>query len=400
MADVAPDKPAPGELAPDKLAPDKPARDKRAAAARAPAPATRPVPIRLLLALLLPAAAIYSWLLRDAEGFRFAHPGALALIPIAVALVLWTSFRRPADRHAPLRHPRAAELGARRPGVVARLKDLPVALRVLSIVLLGLALARPQTSRAGSDIELEGIDIVIALDVSGSMQETDLVPNRLDAAKMVIERFVRRRPNDRLGLVVFGRDAYTHVPLTLDHGTFLRMLGELQVGIIDGRGTAIGNGIGVSLNRLRHSDAKSKVIIVLTDGDNNAGNISPIQAARFAQTLGVKVYTILAGDNGDGSGDGSGPPAADPTGGQRQRQPVNPKLLEEIASMTGGAPYLATDTQALARNFQSILEDLEKSRLRDRAILYGELFPKFLWPAFAALVLELGLGLTRWRRLP
>src|SRR5207245_2831918 len=139
-------------------------------------------------------------------------------------LILWTSFRRPGDRHAPLRHPRASELGARRPGMIARLKDLPIVLRLLTAMLLAVTLARPQTSRAGSDIELEGIDIVIALDVSGSMQETDLAPNRLDAAKMVIERFVRRRPNDRLALVVFGRDAYTHVPLTLDHGTFLRML--------------------------------------------------------------------------------------------------------------------------------------------------------------------------------
>ncbi|HEY4185416.1 MAG TPA: VWA domain-containing protein [Polyangia bacterium] len=357
----------------------------------APPAARRPIPTRALLVLLLGVAGIYAFLLRNEEGFRFAHPGALALGPIAVAMILWTVFRRPADRLASFRHPRAGALRAQKAGLVARLRDLPTVLRLFAVVLLAVALARPQTSRATSDLELEGIDIVIALDISGSMQETDLAPNRLDAAKMVIERFVRQRPNDRLALVVFGRDAYTHVPLTLDHGTFLRMLGELQVGIIDGRGTAIGNGIGVALNRLRHSEAKSKVIIVLTDGDNNAGNISPIQAARFAQTLGVKIYTILAGDNG-----ASGP---DPTDG-RQRQPVNPKLLEEIASMTGGAPYLATDTKALAKNFQSILEDLEKSRLHDRGVLYGELFPKFLGPAFLALLLEMALRLTRWRRLP
>ena len=267
-------------------------------------------------------------------------------------------------------------------------------LRLFAVLSIALALARPQTSRVRDDLELEGIDIVIALDVSGSMQETDLVPNRLDAAKMVIDRFVRRRPNDRLGLVVFAKDAYTHVPLTLDHGTYLRMLNELQLGIIDGRGTAIGNGIGVSLNRLRHSEAKSKVIIVLTDGDNNAGNISPVQAARFAQTLGVKIYTILAGDNTADPATAAGVP------GQPPRQPANPKLLEEIASMTGGAPYLATDTNALAQNFQRILEDLEKSRLHDRAVLYGELFPTFLWPALAALLLETALRLTRFRRLP
>ncbi|MEP6653250.1 MAG: VWA domain-containing protein [Myxococcales bacterium] len=364
----------------------------------------RPIPGALIAALFLPATVAYLWLLRAEEGFRFAHPGALALVPIAVALTAWTAFRRPADREAALVYSRASELARRPAGLVVRLKDLPVVLRLFAVTLVAVALARPQTSRATNDIELEGIDIVIALDISGSMQETDLVPNRLDAAKMVIERFVRRRASDRIGLVVFGKDAYTHVPLTLDHGTFLRMLGELQVGIIDGHGTAIGNGVGVALNRLRHSEAKSKVIILLTDGDNNAGNISPTQAARYAQTMGVKIYTILAGDNGDGNGNGTTPGAAalDPAqGGQpRQRQPVNPKLLEEIASMTGGSPYLATDTRALARNFQSILEDLEKSRLHDRGIMYGELYPRFLWPAFGALLLEIALRLTRWRRLP
>jgi Ca-activated chloride channel family protein len=362
----------------------------------APAPAPprarrEPIPWRLLAAILVPALAAFAWILRGAEGFRFAHPGALALGPLAAGLILWTTFGRRSDRVAVFRHPRATELGRNAPGLVARLRHLPLALRLFAVLAVAVALARPQTSRARDDLELEGIDIVIALDVSGSMQETDLLPNRLDAAKMVIERFVRRRPNDRLGLVVFAKDAYTHVPLTLDHGTYLRMLNELQLGIIDGRGTAIGNGIGVSLNRLRRSDAKSKVIIVLTDGDNNAGNISPVQAARFAQTLGVKIYTILAGDN-------SSEPAA--PGEEPQRQPANPKLLEEIASMTGGAPYLATDTDALAKNFQRILEDLEKSRLHDRAVLYGELFPTFLWPALAALLLETALRLTRWRRLP
>lgn len=355
-------------------------------------PAYRPIPVRALVLLLLFAGAIYGYLLRNEEGFRFAHPFALLLAPIAVAMILWTTYRRPRDRLATFRYPRATMLGAGARGPVSRLRDLPTILRLLGVVLLAVTLARPQTSRATGDLELEGIDIVIALDVSGSMQETDLVPNRLDAAKMVIDRFVKRRPNDRLALVVFGREAYTHVPLTLDHGTFLRMLNELQIGVIDGRGTAIGNGIGVSLNRLRHSDAKSKVIIVLTDGDNNSGNISPIQAARFAQTLGVKIYTILAGDNRVTGG-------TDPEDG-RPRQPVNPKLLEEIATMTGGAPYLATDTRALGKNFQSILEDLEKSRLHDRGVMYGELFPRFLMPAFAALALEFLLRLTRWRRLP
>jgi len=259
-------------------------------------------------------------------------------------------------------------------------------LRLAAVVLIGVALARPQSSRASDDLELEGIDIVIALDMSGSMQETDLVPNRLEAAKLVIQDFVRHRPSDRIGLVVFGREAYTHIPLTLDHGTFLRMLAELRLGMIDGNGTAIGNGIGVALNRLRKSDARSKVIIVLTDGENNAGNISPEQAARYAETLKVKVYTILAGD---------------PERQEREYgHPVNAKLLEQIASMTGGTPYLATDKRALAERFQKILEDLQKSRIRDRGTLYAELYRRFVLVAFGLLLLELALRLTRWQRIP
>jgi len=362
--------------------------------APASTPGRAPIPYLLLVAVFLPLAIGHLALLRDVEGFRFAHPGALALVPIAVALVLWAGLRRGPTRRGVFSYSRASELRAQPRGFVARLADLPMVLRVAAVVLVGVALARPQTTRVTDDLEVEGIDIVIALDVSGSMAETDLQPNRLDAAKMVIEDFVRRRPSDRIGLVVFGREAYTHIPLTLDHGTFLRMLSELRLGIVDGRATAIGNGIGVALNRLRHSDARSKVIIVLTDGENNAGNISPEEAARFAQAMKVKIYTILAGDNDPEGQGGQGAQAG------VQRNPVNPKLLEQIASMTGGTPYLATDTRALAERFQKILEDLEKSRLRDRGVMYTELYRRFLLVGFGLLLLELALGLTRLRRLP
>lgn len=360
-------------------------------AARRPA---GPIPYALIAAVFVPATAAYLWFLRSVESFRFAHPFALVLIPLAVALVLWAGIRQAPGRRAALMHSRASELGTRKRGVVARLRELPMVLRLLSVVLLGVALARPQTARRDDGIELEGIDIVVTLDLSGSMEETDLVPNRLEAAKVVIQDFVRRRPSDRIGLVIFGREAYTYIPPTLDHGTYLRMLSELHLGLIDGKGTAIGNGLGVALARLRRSEAHSKVIILLTDGDSNSGNISPLQSAEYAQKLNVKVYTILAGDN-----DSSDVPAGG-GGGRRQRYPVNPKLLEQIATMTGGTPYLATDTHALAQRFQNILEDLEKSRIRDRAILYAELYPQVLWPAFLLLLLEILLRLSRLRRLP
>ncbi len=360
--------------------------------AERPAPRA-PIPWAVLLAVLLPPAALYAWSLQSLEGLRFAHPTFLAVVPVAVALILGLAIHRGPARRAVLMHARATDLGRRPRGFIARLADLPIALRVLAVMLLGVAFARPQTAHPEFDLDVEGIDIVISLDLSGSMEEQDLLPNRLEAAKAVIRDFVQRRPTDRMGLVVFGREAFTHVPLTLDHGAFLRMLEELQLGMIDGKGTAIGNGLGVALSRLRKSEARSRVVILLTDGDNNAGNISPHEAASMAQKLGVKVYTILAGAN-----DSSDSPAgSDPS---KTRFPVNPKLLEEIATMTGGLPYLASDTRALAQRFQDILGELEKSRIKDRGVLYAELFPRFLLPAFMILLIELLLRLTRLRRLP
>jgi Ca-activated chloride channel family protein len=276
------------------------------------------IPYRLLAVLFVPAALVYLALFRNLITFRFAHPWLLTAIPVAIALVIWLGIKR--LRPAFLVHSRASELGAQHKGLFARMRDLPVALRLLSITLVGLALARPQTSSRDDNLELEGIDIVVALDMSGSMEERDLVPNRLEAAKAVIQDFVRRRPSDRIGVVIFGREAYTYTPLTLDHGTLLRMVADLRSGIVDGRGTAIGNGLGVALARLRKSDAKSKVVILLTDGDNNSGNISPTQAATFAQKLGVKIYTILAGARDSAAEE-------DDSGQGRARYPVNPKLL-------------------------------------------------------------------------
>ena len=378
------------------------------------------IPYGLIAAVFAPLAGAYVGLLRNVEGFRFAHPWLLALIPPAVALVLWMELARGPARRALFLHSRAAELGAQRPGLVARLRDLPTVLRLAAVVLIAVAAARPQSTRTTDDLEVEGIDIVVALDLSGSMQETDLVPNRLEAAKAVIKDFVRRRPTDRIGLVVFGREAYTYAPMTLDHAALLRMVEELHLNVIDGSGTAIGDGIAVALNRLcgeelrrmteaakaaaqapaagakpapapataAELDGRSKVLIVLTDGEDNASKLSPEDAARLAQTLKVKIYTILAGAK-ETEQEGKGGPGS-----------VNPKLLEQIASMTGGTPYLASDSRALGDRFQKILAELKQAPIHDRGTLYAELYRRFVLVAIALLALEIALRLTRFSRIP
>jgi Ca-activated chloride channel family protein len=270
-------------------------------------------------------------------------------------------------------------------------------LRIVAVATICVAIARPE--RPGADVaEVEGIDIVIALDVSNSMSERDLAPNRLAAAKAVLQKFVKPRQSDRIGLVIFGREAFTQCPLTLDHKSLSQLLDDVRLDLIDGRGTAIGNAIGTALNRLRRSDAKSKVIILLTDGDNNAGNLSPEQAARYAQSLGVKVFTVLMGRDADPQ------PAGTDLFGRvvrpPPRYPVNPKLLEEIAGLTGGTPYLATDTPALEKRFQAILDELNTSPIKDQRGRPESLHRPFVAAALGLLLLELLLGMTRFRRFP
>jgi Ca-activated chloride channel family protein len=346
------------------------------------------IPYGLIAVVFGPALVAYLWFLRGLPNLSFAHPAALALIPLAVALVLYAGITRGAGRRAVLVHSRAGELAAASGGWSAGWRTCRWCCGCWwwccwGWCWPGRAPAGPRTrstSRASTSSS--------RWTCRGRWPRPICCPRASTPPRQVIRNFVRQRPTDRIGLVVFAKDAFTHVPLTLDHGTMLRMLGELQLELIDGKGTAIGNGLGVALTRLRRSDAKSKVIILLTDGDNNAGNITPMKAAGIAQQLGVKIYTVLAGDNA----------SADERGGRRF--PVNPKLLEEIATSTGGVPYLATDNQALSERFQDILGELQKSHIRERGVLYAELFPRFLYPALLVLLLEIVLTLTRFRRLP
>jgi len=266
-------------------------------------------------------------------------------------------------------------------GFATHLADLPDGLRLAAVVLLVLACARPQSTRQSERIHKQGIDIAIAFDVSESMAFDDLRPDRLTAAKLVIDDFVARRPNDRIALVVFGSQASTVAPLTLDHGVLRNLIAQLRLGVMNGNETAIGAGLGVALNRLEESDAASKVIVLLTDGVHNAPGVDPDSVAQKARERGVIIYTVLMGRHGS-------------TGGS-----VDRGQLERLASVTEGRAYTAEDVAELQTSFQDLLDELEKSQIEGEQIR-AELFAWLLWPALLLLLLDIGLRNTRLRRFP
>jgi Ca-activated chloride channel family protein len=354
-------------------------------------------PYLLWCALALPLGIYATLLLRD-EDVHFRHRNAFVLL-LALPLLAWVGFHLESRRVGTLAFSRTRDLSTTAQGLFGHLRHLPRALRLCTVGLVVLALMRPQRlSTDASDVE--GIDIVVALDVSNSMTETDLAPDRITAAKKVIDDFMRRRPTDRLGLVIFGKEAFTQCPLTLDTRAVRGLLADVRLGLIDGRGTAIGNAIGTATNRLRKSSAKSKVLVLVTDGDDNASKLDPKKAAEYARAFGVKIFTILIGRDSLAI---EGPPGTDRFGNAihvQPRYPVNPRLLEEVASQTGGVPYLATDTEALHKRFQAILEDLDRSKLKSQVPHYAEMYPLLIAPALALLLLEVLLSLTRFRRFP
>ncbi len=241
-----------------------------------------------------------------------------------------------------------------RPGWVEYLRYLPALLTSAAMVLLLLALARPQRVSQRVERTSEGIDIVLTLDVSESMLETDLIPHRLDAAKRVAKTFVEERPQDRIGLVVFAGDAFSLCPLTTDHELVQQSLTEINGGLIRTAGTAIGSALGVSINRLRESKAKGKVIVLLSDGDNTAGNLDPITAAQLTRAFNIRLYTIAVGQ---------GPPGGAPVGGGSGMAPLDEGILTQLAQIGGGQSFRATDTRALEAIFARI-DQLEKAEIR------------------------------------
>ncbi|MEM7152605.1 MAG: VWA domain-containing protein [Myxococcota bacterium] len=300
-----------------------------------------------------------------------------AVIPVAVVIIRHWRMPRPAT----LRFSRTRSLKRLQTSWAARMVHLPDGLRVAAAILLGGALARPQSSRGNDRVHHEGIDIVIVLDLSDSMETPDMVPNRLGAAQAVIDDFIRRRPRDRIGLVAFGSTASTVAPLTTDHGVLRTLVSRLRLGLMDGNSTAIGAGLGMALNRLADSDADSQVIVLLTDGVHNADGVDPDQVSSEIADRGVAVYTVLIGRHGYDSGS------------------IDPGRLERIASVTGGFAYTAADRQALQGTFQDLLNKLERTSIEGEPIR-PELFQWLLWPALLLLVLDVSLRTTRLRRFP
>ncbi len=269
-----------------------------------------------------------------------------------------------------------------------RLRHLPFVLWSCAFVLLTLAMARPRTERHGSRTTTEGIDIILAMDVSGSMLARDFEPDRITAAREVASRFIADRPDDRMGIVVFAGESFTQSPLTTDRSTLLTLMGQIRTGVVED-GTAIGNGLATAVNRLRESDARSKVVILLTDGVNNAGQIAPVTAADIAREYGIRVYTIGVGTMGIAPY-----PAYDIWGNlvfQPMKVEIDEQLLTDIAAATGGEYFRATDKESLQAVYDRI-DGLEKSRIEtDSYTQYAELYGRF---ALAALVLLLAGFLT------
>ena len=278
---------------------------------------------------------------------------------------------------------------------------LPLILRIFSVMLLILALARPQEGHKSQEILSVGVDIMLALDTSGSMQALDFIKNekrdtRLAMVKDVVSKFIENRPNDRIGMVVFGSEAYTQCPLTLDQGILQSFLSKLDIGMA-GDSTAIGSAVGIAVKRLKDLESDSKVIILLTDGRNNAGSLPPVQAAQTAKAFGIKIHTIGVGTHG------KAPFLVNSIFGQRyvyQEVDIDENTLKEISKLTGGQYFRATDLESLKSIYKQI-DQMEKSEVKvlDHSE-YTELFHYFLIPGILLLLSEIILSNSVLRRIP
>lgn len=328
-------------------------------------------------------------------GFEFANPKYFLLLVLLLPMILWYVFKEKKS-HADLQFSSLrAFRGIRHAGRVW-LRHVLFALKVLAIVFLVTALARPQSSNSWQTYTSEGIDIVLGLDISTSMLARDFSPDRLEAAKEVATKFILERPQDRIGLVVFAGESFTQCPLTTDQAVLVNLLREVQSGMIED-GTALGLGSANAVNRLKDSPAKSKVVILLTDGVNNRGAIAPVTAAELAKTYGIRVYTIGVGTYGEAPY-----PVPSPFGVQLQnmRVEIDEDVLRQIATVTGGQYFRATDNSKLEQIYKEI-DQLEKSKMEVKH--FSKKQEQYFWFGLIGVLLLVGEALLRYtllRKIP
>ena len=325
----------------------------------------------------------------------FEYPSLLWLLLVPALLLGLYIYRELSGRTPHMRVSSAAPWKQGGSSVLGVLRHLPAALRTVALVMIVIAIARPRSSSEVEKIDTEGIDIILAMDVSTSMLARDFNPDRISAAKDIAIEFIAQRPSDRMGIVVFAGESYTQCPLTTDRATLINLMKEVQTDLI-ADGTAIGNGLATAVARMKDSDAKSRVVILLTDGVNNSGEIAPETAAEIAKTYGVRVYTIGVGANGTAPY-----PVMTPWGVQLQQMQVeiDETLLKNIAQATGGRYFRATDNTKLSEIYSEI-NTMEKARTTiDSFPVYKELYGRFAVVALICLLLELLIRLLI-RRLP
>lgn len=328
------------------------------------------------------------------KGITFANPGYLWLLVLVPTMIAFYIIRQ----HKTVSSLKMPDINAfNNSGTTFRnwLRHFLFALKAAAVTFLIIVIARPQKTDILQNVTTEGIDIILTLDISGSMLARDFKPDRLEASKNVATEFISGRPYDRIGLVVFSGESFTQCPLTTDHATLINLLRELKSGMIED-GTAIGNGLATAVNRIKDSEAKSKVIILLTDGVNNRGEIAPSTAADIAKTYGIRVYTIGVGSMGTAPY-----PVQTPFGVQYQNMPVeiDEDILKEISSKTEGRYFRATDNNKLVEVYAEI-DKMEKSKIDVRQFTKKE--EKFFIPAVIAFILisiELLTRLTIYKNI-
>lgn len=330
-------------------------------------------------------------------NYELANPSVLFLLLLIPLLVLWL-IRYGRKRRSKVVFSDLTLIKAVRPGGRLWPDFISPGLKLLALTLLIVALARPRTSSVNIETETEGIDIILTLDISGSMKAEDFKPkNRLHVAKQVIRDFIDSRTSDRIGLVAFAKESFTQCPLTLDYNILLNFLDDVTFGMVED-GTAIGMALANSCNRLKDSPAKSKVIVLLTDGVNNAGEIDPVTAAEIARTLDIRVYAIGAGRPGPAPY-----PVDDPVFGRRYvniENEIDEESLRRIADLTGGKYYRAVNEEGLKHVYEEI-SSLERTKMKTTQYLqFNELYLYFLVCGLGMIMIEAVLSQTRFRKLP